>query len=267
MSENHFQKLVDLTAHLRGPEGCPWDREQTYDTMKGLLLEEAYEVIDAVERGDFGGLEEELGDLLFQVIFYSRLAEEDRHFDINGVLRHLHAKLVRRHPHVFGEQKARTAGEALASWMAAKQGERKTEVIGATRPSLLDGMARSLPATLECHEIGQRASDNGFDWEKPVDVLDKIEEEVRELRQALAEGGSDTRQAEEELGDLLFAAGNLARHLKTDPESCWRRANQKFKARFRALENAVAASGRSVRECKLEELESIWQKIKETKAG
>lgn len=252
---------------MRGPEGCPWDREQTYATMKGMLLEEAYEVVDAVERGDFDGLEEELGDLLFQVIFYSRLAEEEQHFAISGVLQRLHAKLVRRHPHVFGEQRARTAGEALESWMAAKQKERTKQENSEARPSLLDGIARSLPATLECHEIGQRASDNGFDWEKPADVLDKIEEEVRELRQALVEGSADTLRVEEELGDLLFAAGNLARHLKTDPESCWRRANQKFKARFRALESAVAASGRSLRECTLEELESTWQKIKETQAG
>jgi len=257
-------KLVDLMAHLRGPEGCPWDREQDYDTLKGLLLEEAYEVVDATNERDFKGLEDELGDLLFQVVFYSRLAEEEGRFSIDDVIEGVHAKLIRRHPHVFGEVRARNAGEALKSWLNVKEQER-----AAMAPqknvdkSLLDGIAGSLPATLVAYELGLRAAEVGFDWKKAEDVLEKVEEEIRELRRELSRGVNvDSSRLEEEAGDLLFTAANLARVLRSDPETCLRKANQKFVRRFQALEKEVARQGRKLQECSLEEMESLWNELK-----
>jgi MazG family protein len=256
-------------AHLRGPEGCPWDREQDYDTLKGLLLEEAYEVIDATTERDFKGLEDELGDLLFQVVFYSRLAEEEGRFNIDDVIQGVHAKLIRRHPHVFGEVRASNAGEALESWLNVKEQERAaTSQHKNAGKSLLDGIAGSLPATLIAYELGLRASEVGFDWKKADDVLQKVEEEIRELRHELnQEEGNRSSRLEEEVGDLLFAAANLARFLRSDPETCLRRANQKFTRRFQALEREVAAQGRNLRECSLEEMESLWNELKSKEAG
>ena len=261
-------KLVELMAHLRGPEGCPWDREQDYDTLKGLLLEEAYEVVDAANARDFNGLEDELGDLLFQVVFYSRLAEEEGRFAIDDVIERVHAKLMRRHPHVFGEVRARNADEALKSWLHVKEQERGSASQGKDdRKSLLDGIAPALPATLEAYELGLRASEVGFDWKRVEELLDKVEEEMGELRRELNRGGSDrASRLEEEVGDLLFAAANLARLVRSDPETCLRRANQKFKRRFQAMEQESARRGRSLGECSLEEMESIWTELKREEA-
>ena len=255
-------------AHLRGPEGCPWDREQDYDTVKGLLLEEAYEVIDAINARDFKGLEDELGDLLFQVVFYSRLAEEEGRFDIDSVIERVHAKLIRRHPHVFGEVHASNADEALKSWLNVKEQERGSPAQGKEdEKSVLDGIAPALPATLEAYELGLRASEVGFDWKKVEDLLEKVEEEIRELRRELnRDAGNRSSRLEEEVGDLLFAAANLARFLRSDPETCLRRANQKFKRRFQALEKEVAMRGRNLRECSLEEMESLWNELKSREA-
>jgi MazG family protein len=259
-----LRKLVDLMAHLRGADGCPWDREQDYDTLKGLLLEEAYEVIDAINARDFDGLEDELGDLLFQVVFYSRLAEEEGRFDIDKVIQHIHAKLIRRHPHVFGEVHASNADEALKSWLKVKEQERGSPAQGKEdEKSVLDGIAQALPATLTAYELGLRASEVGFDWKKAEDVLEKVEEEIRELRRELnREADNRSSRLEEEVGDLLFAVANLARFLRSDPESCLRRANQKFMRRFQALEKEMATRGRNLRECSLEEMESVWSELK-----
>ena len=265
-------------AHLRGPEGCPWDRAQDYDSVKGLLLEEAYEVVEAVAARDFDALEDELGDLLFQVVFYSRLAEEDARFTIDDVIERLHAKLVRRHPHVFGETRAHTPEEALKSWNAVKRTERESQAKppGDSRSSRLDGISPAFPSTLEAYELGVRAAEAGFDWAKADDLLDKIEEEIQELRRELGrepagmgrepsghrvDSGSGSR-AEDEVGDLLFAVANLARFLRFDPESCLRRANQKFKRRFQALEVEVEKRGRRVEDCSAEELDKLWNKVK-----
>lgn len=249
-------------AHLRGPQGCPWDRAQDYDSVKGLLLEEAYEVVDAVNNRDFEALEDELGDLLFQVIFYSRLAEEEKRFSLDDVVERVYAKLVRRHPHVFGETRAQNAQEALQSWLAVKEKERETEPKNNSK-SLLEGIPPALPATLEAYELGVRAAEVGFDWAKVEDLLDKVEEEVRELRRELpVRPAHDARRVEEEVGDLLFAAANLARYLHSDPESCLRRANQKFKRRFQALEEEIAKRGKQVRECTAEELDALWESLK-----
>ncbi|MGD0125266.1 MAG: nucleoside triphosphate pyrophosphohydrolase [Terriglobia bacterium] len=256
-------------AYLRGPEGCPWDRVQDYDTLKGLMIEETYEVVDAVNERDFKGLEDELGDLLFQVVFYSRLAEEDGRFNIDGVIEAVHAKLIRRHPHVFGEVRARDAGEALKSWLNVKEQERAaTAQDKKADKSVLDGIARSMPATLVAYELGLRAAEVGFDWKKADDVLEKVEEEIREIRQELrsqvakAETPAPRSRLEEEVGDLLFSVANLARFVHSDPETCLRKANQKFMRRFQALEREVAARGKRLRECSLEEMESLWNELK-----
>ena len=253
-------------AHLRGPEGCPWDRAQDYDTLKGLLLEEAYEVVDAVTARDFDAIEDELGDLLFQVVFYSRLAEEEKRFRIDDVIERVHAKLVRRHPHVFGETRARTPEEALKSWLAVKESERRSAPTQQSPvESLLDGIPAGLPATLEAYELGLRASEVGFDWEKVEDLLDKIEEELNELRRELPLRVQSKKNGriEEEVADLMFAAANLARYIGSDPESCLRRANRKFRRRFRILEEEVSKRGKKVRECTAQELDTLWQALKQ----
>ena len=243
-----------------------------------MLLEEAYEVIDAVAARDFDALEDELGDLLFQVVFYSRLAEEDARFTIDDVIERLHAKLVRRHPHVFGETRARTPEEALKRWNAVKRAERESQAKpDDSRKSRLDGIAPALPSTLEAYELGVRAAEAGFDWAKADDLLDKIEEEIQELRRELGRepagmgrepdprgiaGAGQPNRSEDEVGDLLFAVANLARFLRFDPESCLRRANQKFKRRFQALEVEVEKRGRRVEDCSAEELDKLWNKVK-----
>lgn len=268
MPGNNLSKLVELMARLRGPDGCPWDRAQDYDSTKGLLLEEAYEVIDAVNARDFDALEDELGDLLFQVVFYSQLAGEDNHFTIDDVVARVHAKLIRRHPHVFGEVLARTPEEALKSWMSVKEKERearkgKQATPGGDENSLLDGIPEALPSTLEAYELGVRAAEAGFDWAKAEDLLEKVEEELNELRHELpVRPAHDVQRVEEEVGDLLFAAANLARYLHSDPESCLRRANQKFKRRFQKLEREAAKRGRQVHECSAQELDEIWEGVK-----
>lgn len=249
-------------ARLRAPDGCPWDRAQDYDSVKGLLLEEAYEVVDSVNARDFDALEDELGDLLFQVVFYSRLAEEERRFAIDDVIDQVHSKLVRRHPHVFGDKRARTPEEALASWNSVKESERKAPTAEGEAPSLMEGIPGALPSTLEAYEIGVRAAEAGFDWPGVDDLLDKIEEELHELRRARAAGAPDKRGNEEEVGDLMFAVANLARRIGSDPESCLRRANRKFLRRFRELEREVGRRGKKVRECGAGELDEIWEQVK-----
>jgi ATP diphosphatase len=277
-----MDRLVQLMARLRGPNGCPWDRAQDYDSVKALLLEEAYEVIDAVSERDFDELENELGDLLFQVVFYSRLAEEEGRFTLARVIERLYAKLVRRHPHVFGETKARTAEEALKSWNAVKEQERQEKLRTTEKSgSLLDGIAQALPSALEAHELGMRAAEAGFDWPGARDVLDKVQEEVDELRREVeaAESGLLGREPsrphnvgiqthesrarlEDELGDLLFSVSQLARQLGTDPESCLRRGNRKFRRRFQALELELRARDRKFADCDLAELETVWKSVK-----
>lgn len=224
------------------------------------MLEEAYEVVDAVSARDFDGLAEELGDLLFQVVFYSRLAEEEKRFNLDDVIERVRAKLVRRHPHVFGPTRARTPEEALKSWNAAKASERETKSEGAERApkSLLDSIAPALPSTLEAHELGVRAAAAGFDWTRVEDLLDKIEEEIGELRQELGH----SRRAEEEVGDLLFAVVNLARFLQFDAESALRRANQKFRRRFREIEEEAGRRGKSLAELSAAQLDELWNQAK-----
>jgi MazG family protein len=262
LAGENLRKLIELMAHLRSADGCPWDRAQDYDTLKGLLLEEAYEVVDAVTARDFAGLEDELGDLLFQVVFYSRIAEEEGRFTIDDVVEHVHAKLMRRHPHVFGQVRARNADEALQSWLAVKEQERAGEGKRA-KSSVLDGILPSLPSTLAAYELGVRAAEVGFEWVKVGDLLEKIEEEVHELRQELAtQPPAPPSRVEEEVGDLLFAVANLSRFLHFDPETCLRRANQKFQQRFQLMEQQLLERGKPLKECSLEEMEAVWEQIK-----
>jgi nucleoside triphosphate diphosphatase len=251
-----FQRLVDVMKRLRGPGGCPWDREQTIHTLRPFVLEETYEVLDAIDRTDHEALRDEIGDLLFEGVFLAQIASDEGRFTVADSLRHITAKLVRRHPHVFeAKPGVDTAGKVLEQWEQIKSRERK----GEENASILRGMPQSLPALLGAHEIGTRVAAVGFDWPKAEDVLAKIEEEVAELRNALGEGRG---RVEEEMGDLLFAIANLARKLAVEPESALRQANQKFRRRFQAVERAFESEGRSIHGATLEEMERAWQETK-----
>lgn len=260
-----FARLVEVMATLRSPSGCPWDREQTHETLRPFLLEETYEALDAIDRGDLTELRGELGDVMFQCVFQSQVAAEAGRFDIVDVLQAITAKLVRRHPHVFTPKgrplstvrrkaaSAKTPKAVLEQWEVVKAREQKA---AGTRQRLLSGVPRSLPALLRAHEIGTRVAAVGFDWQKPSDVMDKIDEEVRELREALAEHPG---RAAEELGDLLFSIANLARQLHIEPESALRQANDKFTGRFEALEDHFEKRGRSVHDASFDEMDEAWK--------
>ena len=260
-----FTRLVDIMATLRGPDGCPWDREQTIDTLKPFVLEETYEVLEAIDRHDHGELCEELGDFVFEAVFLAQLESEAGHFGIADSLKLVADKLVRRHPHVFatdaGAPKLDSAGQVRTRWEEIKALE-KTSRGGQPRPkTLLSGIAAALPALLRAYHIGTRAASVGFDWARAEDVVAKIQEEVDELSDVV-EGAADAARAEEEMGDLLFAIANLARKLGIEPETALRKANDKFTRRFGTLERMVAESGRTMREMSLEELEEEWQRAK-----
>jgi MazG family protein len=254
-----FQKLVDIMIRLRGPDGCPWDREQTIESLRGFVLEETYEVLDAIDRRDHDALREEIGDLLFEGVFLSQMEADEGRFTVADSLRAISAKLIRRHPHVFAEARGvDTAGKVVEQWERIKSREQKD---GGTKRSVLTSMPKAMPALLRAYEIGTRVAAVGFDWARPDDVVDKVEEEVAELRRAVA--GEGRERAEEEMGDLLFAIANLARKLGIEPESALRKANEKFSERFLALERHLEAEGRSVHDATLEEMEEAWGKIKQ----
>jgi MazG family protein len=243
---------------LRRPDGCPWDREQTLETLRPFVLEETHEVLDAIDRGDHDALRGEIGDFLFEGVFLAQIEAESGHFTVADSLRAVVVKLIRRHPHVFPRRRGiDTPGRVLQQWEQIKAAEQ--EAAGA-RTAVLGSMPKTLPALLGAHEIGARVAAVGFDWARPADVVDKIEEEVRELRHAVEHEG--TARTEDEMGDLLFSIANLARKLGVEPESALRKANQKFSARFAALEAHLAAEGRSVHEASLEEMEKAWGAIK-----
>jgi nucleoside triphosphate diphosphatase len=258
-----FQKLVDIMRRLRGPDGCPWDREQTIQSLRPFVLEETYEVLDAIDRSDHEALGGEIGDFLFEGVFLAQIESDEGRFDVAQSLRAITAKLIRRHPHIFGTRSGiRTAGQVVEQWEQIKAREQKE---AGDAPSILGGLPNALPSLLRAHEIGTRVAAVGFDWPRADDVLDKIEEEVGELRAAVQHEGR--KRAEEEMGDLLFAIANLARKLGIEPESALRQANQKFSARFAALERQMAASGRSLQDSTLEELEAQWQRLKAPQAS
>lgn len=261
---NEFARLVSIVATLRGPEGCPWDREQTIDSLKPFVLEETYEVLDAIDRHDHGALCEELGDFVFEAVFVAELESGDGHFTIADSLKSVADKLVRRHPHVFardqGEADLHSAGQVRTRWEEIKAQERGAP----NKPkTLLGGISPTLPALLRAYHIGTRAASVGFDWARAEDVVSKIQEEVDELREVVGQDADAGRErAEEEMGDLLFAIANLARKLGIEPETALRKANDKFTRRFETMERAIAASNRTTKEMSLEQLEEEWQRTK-----
>ena len=264
-----FAEAVSIMARLRGPDGCPWDREQSFDSIRKYTLEESYEVFDAIERRNWTDLCEELGDLLLQVLFYAQMASESGHFTIAEVITGLNRKLIRRHPHVFGDQASVAAGNAVESplqtedidssqvlrnWDAIKQAEKAQPLTSA-----LDGIPRSLPALLEAAKLGGRAHKSGFDWPEVEGILAKLGEETEELRQALASPTPAHEDVVSEVGDMLFTMVNLARHLKVEPEFALRHTNAKFRRRFAAME---AASAQPLEALSAEQLESLWSQAK-----
>jgi MazG family protein len=269
-----FQRLVDVMARLRAPDGCPWDREQTYRSLRSYLLEESYEVLDAIDREDHEALAGELGDFVFEAVFLAQIAAEEGRFTIADSLEHIVEKLIRRHPHVFGEKGRRvpfsppeqakkepdpiSSERVLEQWEQIKAREQESR---GERKTVLGGVKRALPALLRAYEIGNRVAAVGFDWARVEDVVEKVREEVEELAHAV--GHESRARAEEEMGDLLFSIANLARKMGIEPESALRQANEKFTARFEQVERRLEGRGRSVHEASLEEMESEWAAVKE----
>lgn len=254
-----FDTLVNLMARLRAPEGCPWDREQTFDTIRKYTLEETYEVLDAIDRRAWDDLRDELGDLLLQAVFYAQMASEENRFTIADSLDAINQKLVRRHPHIFGGETARTGDQVLKRWDEIKATE-KTEKAG-TPQGLLDGVPRAMPALVEAQQISSRAAGVGFDWNNAEEVLDKLREELAELSAARQAESADAM--EDEIGDLFFVVVNLARFMKVDPEQALRRTNTKFRRRFSHIERRLAQQGKTVKGTPAGELEALWQEAKE----
>jgi MazG family protein len=295
-----FERAVSIMARLRGPGGCPWDREQTFDSVKPYTLEETYEVLEAIDNRDWDELTGELGDLLLQVLFYAQMAKDQGTFSIDEVLDRLSNKLVDRHPHVFGDVKAETSSEVLRNWEALKAEEktkRRNADAGQTdgnekdagaAESVLAGISSAMPALLEAHKLSSRAARVGFDWPNVDGLFEKLREETEELREQLRDfpapgprpGGSDVAGAggqqipedlrerlEDEVGDLFFVLVNISRYLSLDPESALRKTNRKFKRRFQWIEERLRASGQSPREATADELESLWQQSKRQERG
>ncbi|HEX8178941.1 MAG TPA: nucleoside triphosphate pyrophosphohydrolase [Pyrinomonadaceae bacterium] len=295
-----FADLVALMSRLRAPDGCPWDREQTYATLAPMLLEEAYEAFEAVEAAREGRpaeLSAELGDLLFQIIFYAQVARERGEFSIEDVVDGIHAKMVRRHPHVFGGEAAADTAQVLRNWEAIKAAEKRAAGQAETKAdaSLLDGVSAKAPALMEAHQLTTKAARVGFDWQRLEDIFAKLHEEIDELKAAISErdecrpasnadapaASSEQRAREaplrpaaaeeaahtrvrEELGDLLFAVTNIARHLGVEPEAALKLTNRKFRRRFRHIEQGLAARGRTLDQASLDEMEALWQEAKRT---
>jgi ATP diphosphatase len=282
-----FEKAVSIMARLRGPGGCPWDREQTFDSIKPYTLEESYEVLEAIDNRDWQELEGELGDLLLQVLFYAQMAQETERFSIDDVLERLCRKLVDRHPHVFGDAQADTAADVLRNWEARKLQEKKKrrgEGLENSQPnseSVLAGVSSAMPALLEAHKLSSRAAHVGFDWPEIRGLFEKLEEETTELQQELQalpspKAGTQATPAsrkpqlpeairhrlESEVGDMFFVLVNIARYLDLDPESALRKTNRKFKRRFQWMEGRLGAGGRGPHQASLDELEALWKQAK-----
>lgn len=253
-----FRKLLDIMASLRSESGCPWDREQTHESLKPFLLEEAYEVLEAIDEGDRLKIKEELGDLLFQIVFHAQLGKERGEFDMDGIIDGISRKMVARHPHVFGDAQCATSEEVRAQW-----DERKKEE-GKLRESLLEGVPKELPSLLRAQRLQARAARVGFDWARVEEVLGKLDEELGELRGAL-ENGNKAR-IEEELGDVLFSLVNLSRFVKVNPEDALRKTLHKFISRFRYIERKSAEAGKSLHAMHIEEMDALWEEAKKREA-
>jgi MazG family protein len=262
-----FERLVEIMRTLRSPEGCPWDREQTQASLRPFVLEETYEVLEAIESGSPAQLCEELGDFLCEAVFLAQIADERGEFTIGDAIEAICDKLVRRHPHVFAREAgdpSLTSGQVIEKWETLKARERETSGQAAQRQkTTLSGVPKTLPSLLRAYEVSARAAAVGFDWARATDVLDKIDEEVAELRREVESGATgDLSRAEEEMGDLLFAMANLSRKLGIEPEAALRRANEKFTARFDAVERAFVERSQSLSEATLDEMEAEWQRVK-----
>jgi MazG family protein len=266
----NFNDLIELMQKLRSPDGCPWDREQTYATLAPMLLEEAYEAFEAVEEAREGRpneLRDELGDLLFQIVFYAQVAREQGDFSIDDVTSMIHAKMIRRHPHVFGDTTANDTATVLRNWEAMKQDERRAAGKIEHEESLLDGVSSKAPSLMEAHQLSTKAARVGFDWEKLEDIFAKLEEEVGELRAAIQTHSDSNNEADhtsvrEELGDLLFAVTNIARHLNVEPEAALKLTNRKFRRRFGYIERKLRERSQTFDATTLDEMESLWQEAK-----
>jgi MazG family protein len=264
-----FDRLVEIMRALRAPDGCPWDREQTHASLRPFVLEETYEVLDAIESGIPAKLREELGDFLYEAVFLAQISEEAGDFSIAGAVESICDKLVRRHPHVFArhtdEGAPITSQQVVEKWETMKAQERTAagEPASTAPKTTLSGVPRTLPSLLRAYEISARAAAVGFDWARPADVIAKIEEEVAEVRSEVESGATgDLSGAEEEMGDLLFAIANLSRKLGIEPEAALRRANDKFTRRFEAMERSFAADGTSFADLTLDQMEEEWQRVK-----
>ncbi len=254
MPESEFEKLVGIMTVLRGEKGCPWDREQTRESLKPFLVEETYEVLEAIDEGNPEKIREELGDLLFQIIFHCQLAKERREFDVNDVVRKISEKMIGRHPHVFGDATYETPEDVMKQWEERKKEE------GKGRESILEGVPRELPSLLKAHRIQTRASRVGFDWERVEDVVEKLDEELKEFRDALEK--KDQQGIEDELGDVFFVLVNISRFVGVNPEDALRKTISKFISRFRYIEMKSAESGKSLSGMSLEEMDALWNEAK-----
>jgi tetrapyrrole methylase family protein / MazG family protein len=258
--EKYFRNLVELMDVLRGPDGCPWDRDQTRETLKPMLVEECYEVLEALDTDNPDELCEELGDLLFQIVFHARIAQERGEFDAYEICRRVYEKMVRRHPHVFADANYQDARELLKHWEDIKAAEQKAAGRTKVKESLLDGIPPGLPALYTTYQVSAKAARVGFDWADIAGIREKLNEEFDELKAAVDDGDPD--RVKEEVGDLLFAAVNVARFLQIDPETALNGANEKFARRFRKLEKHFGEQGQSLKNASLEEMELSWQELK-----
>jgi len=263
-----FAELVRIIDRLRSPGGCPWDREQTHESLKPMMIEEAYEAVEAIDLGDDQELMGELGDLLLQVVFHSRIAVEDARFNITDVIKRVTEKMVRRHPHVFADDKAETADDVLRSWEAIKAAELAAKGKASEQDgSMLDSVSRSLPAVMEAYQMTTKVSRVGFDWPDVGSVLLKLEEEAEELKSAVAAPNPSHTEVSEEVGDLLFAVVNVARLLGVDPESSLKGANRKFRRRFKHIEDRLREQGSKPAQATLAEMDSLWEEAKRIERG
>ncbi|HST10282.1 MAG TPA: nucleoside triphosphate pyrophosphohydrolase [Terriglobales bacterium] len=264
-----FAELVELISKLRAPGGCPWDREQTHESLKPMMLEEAYEVVEAIDEGDDEELLGELGDLLLQVVFHSQIADEENRFTVADVIERISAKMIRRHPHVFGDDSAQTSGEVLRNWEAIKEAELKAKGKKHEDGSMLDSVSNKLPAVMEAFQMTTKVSRVDFDWPDVPSVLEKLDEEVGELKQAVASERPNHQEIAGEVGDLLFVAVNVARLLGVDPESALKTSNRKFRRRFRYIEDRLREQGRKPADSDHIEMDTLWDeaKVKEKQAA
>jgi tetrapyrrole methylase family protein / MazG family protein len=262
-----FVQFVELIARLRAPGGCPWDREQTHASLKPMLIEEAYEVLEAIDEGDDDELKGELGDLLLQVVFHSQISREESRFDIGDVIERVSSKMITRHPHVFGDDKSETSGEVLRNWEAIKEAElvakgKKPEDEG----SMLDSVSKNLPAMMEAFQMTTKVSRVDFDWPNVGEVLDKLDEEVDELKHEIEQGAANHQRISDEVGDLLFVAVNVARLSGVDPESALKASNRKFRRRFRYIEDRLRQQGRKPADSDHVEMNRYWDEAKQQEA-